>query len=111
MHFLPKKDVSGTCARSLPFVGNSDESNTIYINNKPIKEVDEVKFLGVIIDNNLNWSAHIKYLVKKLRSAAATLSRIRHWIPKDNYLTIYHALFESHLTYGITVWHPHSCNG
>ncbi len=39
-----------------------------------------------------------------MRSAAAILCRIRHWIPKDNYLTIYHALFESHLTYGITVW-------
>ena len=32
------------------------------------------------------------------------LCRIRHCIPKDNYKNIYYALFESHLTYGITVW-------
>ncbi len=104
MHFLPKKDKSGTCARSLPFRGNSDESNAIYLNSTPIKEVEEVKFLGVIIDRNLNWSAHVNYLVKKLRSATAIICRIRHCIPKENYLIIYHALFESHLTYGITVW-------
>ena len=85
-------------------MGNSDESKTLYINGLKIKEVSEVKFLGVIIDNKLNWSAHVKYLTKKLRSAAAILCRIRHWIPKDNYTNIYHALFESHLTYGITVW-------
>ena len=56
------------------------------------------------MDNKLSWIPHVKYLIKKLRSAAAVLCRIRHCIPKDRYLTIYHTLFESHLTYGITVW-------
>ena len=32
------------------------------------------------------------------------LSKIRYWIPKEHYLKIYHALFESQLTYGISVW-------
>ena len=104
MHFEPTNDTSGVCSRSVPFVGNSDESKALYINNVMINEVTEAKFLGVVLDNKLNWLPHIKYLVKKLRSAAAALCRIRHWIPKDKYLTVYHALFESHLTYGITVW-------
>ena len=104
MHFEPTNDTSGVCSRSVPFVGNSDESKALYINNVMINEVTETKFLGVVLDNKLNWLPHIKYLVKKLRSAAAALCRIRHWIPKDKYLTVYHALFESHLTYGITVW-------
>ena len=85
IHFEPSKDNSGVCSRSLPFVGNSDESKVLYINGVPIKEVEEVKFLGVVLDSKLNWSAHISYLIKKLRSAAAVLCRIRHWVPKDNY--------------------------
>ena len=104
IHFAPPTDTSGNCSRSIPFVGNSDESKTLYINEKPIKEVKEAKFLGVVLDNQLSWIPHAKSLVKKLRSAAAALCRIRHWIPKDKYLTVYHALFESHLIYGITVW-------
>ena len=60
--------------------------------------------MGVIIDKQLDWTAHIKHLSKKLRSAAALLSKIRHWIPEDHYPKVYHALFESHLTYGISVW-------
>ena len=104
IHFAPSVDNSGVCSRSLPFVGNSDESKSLYIGNFLIKEVTEAKFLGVILDNKLSWIPHIKHLTKKLRSAAAVLCRIRHCIPRDKYLTIYHTLFESHLTYGITVW-------
>ena len=104
IYFKPPNDISGICSRTEPFVGNSDESKTLYINNTPIKEVTEAKFLGIVLDNQLNWVPHAKHLIKKLRSAAAALCRIRHWIPKEKYLTVYHALFESHLTYGITVW-------
>ena len=60
--------------------------------------------MGVILDNELDWSCHIHELNKKLKSAAALLSKVRHWIPKERYLKIYHALFESYLTYGISVW-------
>ena len=104
MYFEPTTDTSNICSRSVPFVSNDDISKAIYINGISIKEVTEIKFLGVIIDNKLDWSAHIQYLIKKLRSAAAVLSRIRHWVPVEHYQKIYHALFESHLTYGISVW-------
>ena len=105
MHFQPKKySECNSCSRSVPFVSNSDISKAIYINGQKLDEVSETKFLGVIIDNKLEWSAHIHYLKKKLRSAAAVLSRVRHWIPEIHYSKIYHALFESHLTYGISVW-------
>ena len=104
MHFEPSNGTDNNCSRSMPFVSNSHLSKSIYINGKPLKEVYDIKFLGVVIDNKLSWSAHIQYLVKKLRSAAALLSRIRHWVPVEHYLKLYHALFESHLVYGISVW-------
>ena len=37
----------------------------IVINQTRIQEVKETKFLGVIIDNKLKWSAHVKYISKK----------------------------------------------
>ena len=104
MHFEPNISTSNNCARTTPFVSNSHQTKSIYINGVPLKEVNEIKYLGVVIDNKLSWSAHIQYLVKKLRSAAALLSRIRHSVPVEHYLKLYHALFESHLSYGISVW-------
>ena len=103
MYFEPKISSINHCSRTVPFVSNSDISKSIYINGQPIEEVSEIKFLGVVIDNKLNWLAHIQYLTKKLTSAAAVLCRIRHCIPVEHYLKLYHALFESHLTYGISV--------
>ena len=105
MHFQPNKlSESNNCSRTIPIVSNNHVSKAIYINGQKLKEVSETKFLGVIIDNKLDWTSHIHELNKKLRSAAALISKIRHWIPEEHYLKIYHALFESHLTYGISVW-------
>ena len=35
----------------------------LFINKVPIQQVDNTKFLGVIIDDNLNWS-HILHELK-----------------------------------------------
>ena len=32
------------------------------INKVPIQQIDNTKFLGVIIDDNLSWSNHISYI-------------------------------------------------
>ena len=105
IHFQPSKNMEvNSCSRTIPFVSNNHVSKAIYIDGKKLKEVDDAKFLGVIIDKNLNWTAHINNLCKKLRAAAALLSKIRHWIPEKHYSKVYHALFEAHLTYGISVW-------
>ena len=39
---------------------------TIYLGENIIKEVTEVRFLGIIFDPLLEWSAHIQYLKKQV---------------------------------------------
>ena len=74
------------------------------INGTEVKKVSEAKFLGVTIDDNLNWAPHIKNLNTKLRSCCGRLYRIKELVPESLYKQIYHTLFESHLTYGVSVW-------
>ena len=69
-----------------------------------VKEGTELRFLGVIFDPLLQWSAHIHYLKKKLRTSFAIIKRISPYIPTANYKNIYHTLFESHLSYCISTW-------
>ena len=38
----------------------------IEINNVPIEQVRHTKFLGVIFDDNLDWSNHICYINTKI---------------------------------------------
>ena len=104
MHFSPSNEYESTCARVRPFANEYDNSRAIYINGQLITKVHTTKFLGIIIDDKLNWHAHLEYLSKKLRSMTGAIKRMRLSIPKAYYRTIYSALFESHLNYGISIW-------
>ena len=93
IHFKPKG------------VNTKSEYNLdLNICGKIIKQVKETKFLGVIIDEKLTWIPHVDYLAKKLKSCVGIINRIRDSIPTSMHKSIYHTLFESHLSYGITVW-------
>ena len=104
IHFQPNCTYDETCARTRPYLLYNDKSRSIFINGTEIKKVSSTKFLGIIIDENLNWVAHRDHLVKKLRSTTGAINRIRKSIPSEYYKEIYTSLFESHISYGITVW-------
>ena len=87
-------------AKDVEFLSNM----IIEINDNEILRVTETKFLGVIIDENLTWEAHIKSLSKKLASCTGSLNRITQFLPKELHKELYSTLFESYIAYGITVW-------
>ena len=60
--------------------------------------------MGVFIDDNLNWEAHIDHLPQKLNSIIVIIKRVIKFIPKTEYNNIYDALFKSHLSYCISCW-------
>ena len=104
IHFKPDFENDETCARVRPYADQNDKSNAIFINEIKISKVESTKFLGVIIDEKLSWAPHIEYLTKKLRSITGAICRIRKSVPVNLYMNLYNALFESHLSFGISVW-------
>ena len=38
----------------------------VYMNNHEISEVKSIKFLGVLIDNQLNWKNHLDHICTKV---------------------------------------------
>ena len=90
-----------------PNMKNSQDDNSessLYINCQKVKKVSNTKFLGVHIDDRLNWDCHIKECKRKLNYAIATLYRIKKCIPEGLHENLYYTLFESHLAYAISVW-------
>ena len=82
-----------------------DLSN-VYINFNGIRltPVDFVKYLGMFIDNHLNWNHHIRELSKKLSQANGILSKLRYNAPIEVCIQVYYALFYSNLIYGCNAW-------
>ena len=102
MHFRPNLNANErkTCAR----IQEYGSENVIKIGSQKFKKVDKVKFLGVIIDDMLNWEPHIDHITQKLNSSIVMIKRIIKFIPKSEYIKIYDALFKSHLSYCISSW-------
>ena len=71
--------------------------------DKPIIEDTEVKYLGIIFDNNLNFSKHINATTLKINRMVGMLWQSRD-LPREAKLTIYHSLVASYLNYGILIW-------
>ena len=99
MHFNP-----ATFGNESNLQSESTSSLPVKINDYELKEVSETKFLGVIIDNNLSWLPHISALAKKLRCCSGQLNRIKNFLPAALHKSIYRTLFESHVSYAISVW-------
>ena len=100
MYFRPNLYSRSICSRTEPY----DREAKLFLSGVQVKQVPTIKFLGVTIDENLNWLPHIENLKRKLILSQGALYRIKDSIPKRLHKTLYHSLFESHLTYGISVW-------
>ena len=64
-----------------------------------IKHVLSTKFLGVTIDENLNWDQHLTDLKRRLCYSISTIKRIKSFMPANLHKDLYHTLFESHMGY------------
>ena len=63
-----------------------------------------VKFLGVLLDENLSCKYHINEFSKKLSRTIGIFYRIRRFVPFDILKLLYYSLFHSFLSYGIAGW-------
>ena len=87
----------------------SQHNNTHYdfnfrINKERINISNTTKYLGVHLDQHLTWVIHVSNLLPKLNRANGMLAKIRHSVSHQVLLSIYHALFQSHLNYAAQVW-------
>ncbi len=62
------------------------------IDGNPLGQVDSYKYLGVILDNRLNFNLHIEKLVKKSRQRIGCVGRVRKFITKNIALTLYKSM-------------------
>lgn len=69
-----------------------------------LEESTSSKYLGVILDESLTWTPHIDALCKKLRVGLYVIKRMTNISDTATAKVAYHAIFESHLRYGITIW-------
>ena len=71
---------------------------------KKLQASSYVKYLGIYLDEYLDWSPHINHLSHKLVKANAKLCKPRHYVNLVAIKWIYYAIFHSHLSHICTAW-------
>ena len=76
----------------------------IQINNLRINEVQHIKYLGLQIDNNLQWTKHIDYITSKIIPMIPIIYRCRNYLTNKTKHSVYNAFFLSHFRYLLPIW-------
>ncbi len=74
-----------------------------YNGNDLIRKTD-TKYLGVIIDEKLNFKSHVKYCIKKLNKCLWAVCRLRKFTNTNTLRMIYYSIAFPYLKYCITTW-------
>lgn len=69
-----------------------------------LERVTHIKFLGILIDEHINWNCHINSVVTKLSRMGGILYRVRDYLTQDALFSIYYTLCYPHLLYCVSIW-------
>ena len=76
----------------------NDYTMNIHKDGVPINQSNQSKSLGLIIDENLSWKAHIDFM-KSLKKRIGALKRVRTFVSMHTAIKIYKGLIEPHFDY------------
>ena len=77
---------------------------TLILNKKAIEQKDHVKYLGVFMDEHLNWKYQISSVAKKISRGIGIIAKLRSFLDPMLLRNIYYCLVFSHLSYGVEAW-------
>ena len=69
-----------------------------------MQRVNNAKFLGVIVDQHLNWKDHISMISQKISRSCGITYKIRKTLDIKSKRLIYYSLIHPYLTYCVNVW-------
>ena len=83
---------------------NSSQTFFPKFNGNDIICVDQVKFLGVLVDSKLSWDPHITEVINKTYCTLGSLRRLRNCLPKSLRRSVFESLVQSNIRYALCVW-------
>ena len=74
------------------------------ISGQRMQPKSSAKYLGLVIDEFLNWKTGFTILRAKLERSTDLLAKLRYFVSANLIRTVYFAIFDSYLCYGCQVW-------
>ena len=74
------------------------------INNTPIEMVTEFNFLGITINEFMNWGSHSVKIANEICRTLGVMNCLKRYLPLSALKIMYDSLILSHIQFGITCW-------
>ena len=82
----------------------NDDAINLSLANETINKVNSTKFLGMMIDDKLNWEVHLNYTKNKMSSGLYALNKSKHVLDQNHLRILYFSLIHPYLNYGSVLW-------
>ena len=79
------------------------DNPVVSFNGIPVKQVNEHKHHGIVLDSKLSFSAHIKSAIFKTRKGIGLLKYLSKYLPRHTLNELCKLYVRSHLDYGDTI--------
>ena len=83
---------------------NEDDIPHLTINDTVIERVTEFNFLGLTINELMNWNSHSSKKSNKISPTLGIMNRLKRYLPFSALKLMYSFLILSHLQFAITSW-------
>ncbi|KAF0751787.1 Reverse transcriptase domain-containing protein [Aphis craccivora] len=94
---------------SITFTKSRSSTNRTYsINGFPLKQVFQIKDLGILYASSLSFNQHIEAIVARALKVLGFIKRnTKHFTSVNCLRSLYLTLVRSIIEYGVVVWHPY----
>ena len=82
----------------------AEDNLCLNIRGKKLDVVQKVKYLGVQVDNSLDWKEQIKVISSKVSKALGLLKHARNLLPESSLKSLYLGIVEPRFRYCCPVW-------
>ena len=69
-----------------------------------LREVERIKYFGVILDNKLLWIQHISYVKSKISKGIGIMYKAQNYMTKKALFDLYHSYIYPYFIYCIESW-------
>ena len=73
-------------------------------NNRKIKKEESITFLGVLLDENVTWKEHLKFIENKFPKNTGLLYKAKHHLNKKCLLSLYYFYVHTYINYANIAW-------
>jgi hypothetical protein len=83
---------------------NEKKKIAVYVSGQKLDVVETTKFLGLLLDDSLNWKPHITYISQKVAKSIGILSMARKVLDRKTLIQLYYSFIYPYLNYCNLSW-------